>query len=529
MDLSKLSPEEKELLARAYDGEALDLSSVSPERKALLADAWDAYGGGAVEPSVPEDSAEPKMSASEAALIGAEDAATFGARGFVGGVGQAIGKGAGTFAGLSDLDLMERLGASVDAAKQGFSEGRAQSKAEKDKAFEDQLGASIGGEVVGSVLTAPVAAGRGLLGALKLGALGGAGTALSEADSLKEAAAMTAGGAATGGAVYGAGKALGAAAKGLKNFSGKQAFRALGPGARDARKALGTGKVIQMGNELVDEGVIGLIPRDYETIASRVSDKTSKAGAALGESIDVLDSLIKDKGLYKNGVRPEQVVTSALEKVRVPQQVPGAQKTNKLFASLGKEFTNANKAPMGLKEAEELKRVIGDQVNWNRLPGADIPPKEQFFRSLYTSLKDAGEETATKAAGLADDATSSAFKGAKKKFGLLKTAEGIVTDKTARDLANRLISPSDYLTGGLGAIAGAGSGNDLESRIKNAAIGGSLGLVNRYARTRGPQIAAKGSDILSKLAARGAANAGRAVVPAINAYSAMRGKGDQNE
>lgn len=51
MDLSKLTPEEKELLARAYDGEALDLSSVPADRKVLLADAWDAFGGEAASPA----------------------------------------------------------------------------------------------------------------------------------------------------------------------------------------------------------------------------------------------------------------------------------------------------------------------------------------------------------------------------------------------------------------------------------------------------------------------------------------------
>lgn len=43
MDLSKLTAEERELLARAFDGEDVDMSLVPAERKEILASAWDAY------------------------------------------------------------------------------------------------------------------------------------------------------------------------------------------------------------------------------------------------------------------------------------------------------------------------------------------------------------------------------------------------------------------------------------------------------------------------------------------------------
>lgn len=61
IDLSKLTPEEKALLADAYDGKTLDLSGIAPDRKELLAQAWDDYAG-EQEPEKTLDEQHPDLS-----------------------------------------------------------------------------------------------------------------------------------------------------------------------------------------------------------------------------------------------------------------------------------------------------------------------------------------------------------------------------------------------------------------------------------------------------------------------------------
>lgn len=463
-----------------------------------------------------------KTSAGKAALIGAEDAATFGTRGFLAGVGGGIGEAAGVLAGTagSGIPFGERLSAAGDAFKTGFSGEREAAKQEKAKAYEDQPLAATGGSLGGALITAPfLGAGKGLAALVKAGvaqgAASGAGTALSEADSLKEAGGMTIGGAAIGGAFGAAGHGLAKAAKGVKNTAARLAYRALGPNARDASKSLAKGEVEKIGTQLLKDKVIGWIPKSYKNIGNAVEARAQVVGEALGKTKDEIEALAQREGLIASrgdlpGVNPLKVAMKAYESVRVDPRLPGADLKNARFAKWTREFFAKNADLSSFKDAEALKTALNDTIKWDRLPGTDIPIAEEFARALSKTLRSEAEETAEKIAGFGGKELVGKFKGQKQAYGALKTAEEIVNKKEARTLANQLATPA---YSGLGATIGLLSSDDPETRFKNAAIGAGVGAGSKFLRTGGVQLAAKGMNSLSnllKLAPKAAAPAARA-------------------
>jgi hypothetical protein len=271
---------------------------------------------------------------------------------------------------------------------------------------------------------------------------------------------------------------------------------------RDATKALAKGEVEQVGREILDQGIIGIIPRGNSKLLERLELKSDLVGKALGKTKDTLDDLAKKEGLTELGVKPLEVARKTFERLRVDERLPNAAKKNKRFAMLTKEFFVKNPDVMNIKSSEELKRLVDETINWKRLKDADIPIVEQFYRALRTALKEESENAALNIAGIANKELSAAFKNQKRSYGLLEKAKEISTSQEARELANRLISPSDYITGVGGLVAGAASGHDLESKIKNASLGALLGLANKGARTYGPQVQANTKNALSSILER---------------------------
>jgi len=302
----------------------------------------------------------------------------------------------------------------------------------------------------------------------------------------------------------------GAIAKYLPSLASKlmgsakaSAFKALGPYSRDVIKANEKDAIGKIGQTLLDEGVISAKPKSYEELAKVLGSKKELAGQDIGEFIKGLEARSLSQAAETGAAMPglnRQAMAEALSKdLVVPSKEAIFTNKNEKFKDLIQQFASTD-APIGLSEAQALKKTLGSQINWDRLPGADIPDEEKFLRSLYNKVSTGIEDTAETMAGA--EGAKDAYKAMKQKYGNLSTAEQIASRKESKDFANRFISPSDYAAGGIGAIIGSSQGNDLESKIKGAAVGAGLGAVNKFGRTKGPQVSAFAKQGLSKLISR---------------------------
>jgi len=422
----------------------------------------------------------------------------------------------------------------VGAAKsvfgpQTYTEARDQYSKELAELSQENPKAALAGTLAGA-LGGTVATG-GVLGALGLGAraAAGAGRAAKGVQALKGAAQAGAGygaiqnpgdtegeieplqlldrarGAAVGAGLGAGGQVVGAGlqkgAQGLSRLSDRAAFKSLGPYAREAMKAHGKGDIEKIGAMAKKQGVVGGSPKSYGKMEKLAKSQIDKKGKELGSLYDELaeaeQKLLKapvvagqkasagiDTNLIANELKDELLPTL--------QGVPGASKVAEKWVNMADEIAGQR---LSFKDAQNLKKRIGDRINWDRLPGADIPDEEQFLRALYRKISQSTEDSAEAIAKLTGgESKLNQLVNLRDEYSKLKTIGNIVGKRESKEFANRLISPSDYGMGALGAGIGYAQGGNMEAM----ALGGIMGLANRGARRYGNQLTSSFANQMSR-------------------------------
>ena len=158
----------------------------------------------------------PTHTQGEAARVKFEEGATAGARPLLAGIGDALGTGYGTFAGLEGMGLKERLQHALSEGGKAFSETKKATVKDQNIVSEEFPKTSLAANVAGNLLTLPLTPVKGVLGAAKLGAATGALSAASESENLSDAAQKVAYGATVGALSGRLSEGLGGLIKGVK-------------------------------------------------------------------------------------------------------------------------------------------------------------------------------------------------------------------------------------------------------------------------------------------------------------------------
>jgi hypothetical protein len=483
----------------------------------------DAYLAQSAQDAQPESEVIFKEGAGQAALEGAGNALTFGYLPHL----QAMTEKPLTklFDMVHGTDVADELPTYVERRDENIKRQRQQAN--------DNPTATTLGTVAGSLVAAvPMAAAAPIRGASMLGrmaqasAIGGAQGALynpgdvegeeavglqmdERLDNAKRSALM---GAAFQGGADVLAKGFNAAAQmpgRLKKLAEEKSFKATGAMLRDYRRANGEEGVRRIGRWMLDKGLIQP-GASYDDIAKAADTLEASSGQQLG---DLIEQLGLDESLTRvKAIERTQIADELERDLLGGSNLPGVNEQKSIFRELIDEFRAGGNGKIGVAEAEGLKRETGGLINWDRLPGADVPVKEQFYRSLYGKLKGAAEQQA-------DNLGGDAFRGLKQDYGTAVDVSKIAADRTLREGANRLLSPSDYGVGGMGAIAGFASGEGFVDRLKKMGAGASLGLANKYARTHGNPIIAKSADRLSDFLARNPNLTGKFAKPLVDALA----------
>lgn len=401
----------------------------------------------------------------------------------------------------------------------------------------------IGGEVGGSVATSFIPGlgiAKGATTAAKIGktaALGGlAAAGLSEADPTKSPdelgsfAKDVAGGAALGGALQGAGIALGKAAstatpQSLKEYANKRALSAAGFMTKDTKR-LSPDQQQKIGRALLDNKVVTALS-SLDDVAERAGAAKQQAGRSIGEALGKVDDLVATakKGIDEGTVLPgvsaaekeaakkylDQNFQFSRQKIadRIEQEIIKPNANNPLVSAemekLGKlsESFRAGSDALTLKGANQIKATQGKLTKF----GSDSVPnafKEEVYSILKTELEDIVGKTGNLESGIqrfagsgkqigpgaqniaSDNAKALAeYQAAKSNYGALKTAEQTAQARAGNMNANRTISLTDYIAG----AAGLGTGGPA------AAV--ALGSLNKIARKYGASVQAVSADKLA--------------------------------
>lgn len=457
-----------------------------------------------------------------------------------GGVRSALGMGP---EGV-DAELAAK-GFKIQQPEGGYvSERDANIKRQSDLRNESPLASGAGtvaGILGGGALTStllPAAAGATALGrvgqAAKAGATLGAvqnpgdtegEVALQVGDRLKNAVI----GGVAGGAVQGTLEAASPMARYLRSKAEQSAFKAMGPDFRAVRQNMEKDRVGEIGGALLDEGVISGRPKTNAGLSARAEAGKRAAGEKLDDTISALAAAEPSTPSAINAVDRSRIADELeAELINANSEIPGIAAKNQKVKALIDEFRKGGVGPMPLDRTEALKRSVGKEVKWDRLPGADIPLEEQVQRALYGKLREGAEKRAMAIGEEIGGGAADQFVKAKKNFGALEEASKIIDKRSARDAANRFLSPSDYFTGGLGAVVGASRGESMEDRLKGAALGASLGLAHKGLRTLGPQVNAVAMNNASKAVAALPGLAGASPATLAQAVAAVNGQSNKS-
>lgn len=303
-------------------------------------------------------------------------------------------------------------------------------------------------------------------------------------EGAKKAGEYTAMAVSLGSALKDAGKAAKMAPK-AESAANRSAVQSLKPSGKVGKKLLTNDRrVQQIGKTLRDEKIV-TAGASYDDILKRTTDKIDNYGEEIGHFSKSADSAIaRDSSI--RGISVDDVAKRAESSI-IPDLIQNGK------ADVAKQISDwisgnlkaaaGEAGEIGFKQMQNIKTTLAKtKAKFN---AANDTNSSEAFQDLWNVLNEAHEsgiQSALQRAGSADDIKS--FLKAKDTYRDLKDAEKYIKETVGRTEQNRFISPTDYLAGGSGLVAGAAAAG-----IPGAAVAIPAAVANRVIRTRGNQLA----------------------------------------
>ena len=390
----------------------------------------------------------------------------------------------------------------------------------RNQNLQEEFPVSYGaGQIGGVVASAPgygkllgkaIPAGTGLLGKTASAAAGGGaqgllqnpGDTLGQAGDLQIDERM---GNAKMGLMLGGGAQLGASAikksadviangpNALRKLSQGKAFKSSGAMLKDFRKAMGRGRVEQLGQEMIDSGMVqpGMT---FDDVARSSVELKQKVGSEIGGIYDK----VKNSAIIK--VNPNDIGKLLTEAVSDPKTMPkiGAEA---YAESMQKVINQVVESGDQLSDPRHLNDLIGeldDMINYSKRAN-DLPAVQQGYSRMRQALRGAVNKIVDSVGtATGDKAMESQLRALNQKYGNYSEISSIARDRVARESANQFFSLTDKLAGVGGAVgAGAASSlaqGDIEGTAKGLLVGGAAGLLNKGMRQYGNPILTTGMN-----------------------------------
>lgn len=435
----------------------------------------------------------------EAAKIGIQKGGTLGLAPTISGIGEGAGQALGLLTSSSDIPLKDRLSGAYEAGIEGFKKGRGERIALQKKAEQEAPGAYAAGNISGGLLSVPfVAAGKGIQGAAKVGAALGGVEAIGESESIEDAAGKVAGGGLIGGGIGAIGKGVSAAAQKLvpklDELANRLGFSSLRGYKKDIKKAFLKDEIEQIGKELYDQKIVNNIPKGVEALADKTEKRIKEIGPKYG-------ALLKDIS-EKSGpvIDTTEAAINVMNKVDdhvagMPELLSQENARKSIYKNL-ENFAKDGKK-LTIEAAQKVKQSLKKASNFETTYLNGVPEDVKVARSLYHEMNGMIDDAAEKYASQAGTAKD-VVQGLRKQLYNLHVANNMATGRSLGEVANRFLSPTDYISGA-GALA-----SDL---AEGAADKGLLGLgaalankaVREYGSSAGGIAAKKTAGLLSKV------------------------------
>lgn len=288
----------------------------------------------------------------------------------------------------------------------------------------------------------------------------------------------------------------------IKTFSQAKALKASGAMLKDFRKAYGKGKVNELGQAMIDNGVVG-VGDDVADIAKKAASAKDQSGKTIGAIYDKADQITS---LNKNDIGDFVTDYNTKAAERLKGTIGGDRVAEKIEEVLSVIQENPNPT---FGELRRLRASIDDEINFSKRSG-DLPQYEKELLHIRNNLQD----MVLGKIGKTNPKLKADLLKENRNFSNLTEIESIARDKMAREESNAAFGLRERIQGGLGGVIGASVGG-VPGAIAGAAIGSISTKVarqygtpfvaitaNKAARMleNNPQALGKFSDALTKAA-----------------------------
>lgn len=393
---------------------------------------------------------------------------------------------------------------------QSYVQRRDENTKRLEDEFKEYPKTALAGMLAGSVASG-AALGAGMPAATaKLGKLGQAalaGGVLGAAQNPGDTEGQMSGpqladrakGAGVGAAVGGvAEKVLGglqSAPTKLSEYAQEKAFKSSGAMLKDFRQAFSRDNMNELGQFMIDNKLVKP-GASFDSVAEGSNQIKQEAGKKIGAIYDRLgDAASKnpDGVLDSFAIADPKAVKADLTSAAYDPKVMPKLNAQHYRDTMDKMIDQI--ATGDTHDVRYLNDVIGeidDKINWSkRVP--EMADFQQGLVKVRQALRQKVNDIADRVGG--NDANlSDELKQLNKTYGNATTINRIAEDRTGREAANRLLSPSDYGTGAIGALIGSQFGETPEERLKHAVMGAGLGLANKAARIYGNPLLTTGAS-----------------------------------
>lgn len=384
----------------------------------------------------------------------------------IGTVGGSLATGIAA-SGLTPINAATRMGRVVQAAKGGALIGGLSNPGDKEGEVDV---AQPGDRIIGTI-------GGGLVGGLGQGAIEGASTVAKGITNLPQS---------------------------MQAKAEERTFKASGAMLKDYRKAVKNGgpeRIHEIGRFMMDNGLAkpGMSVSDTAEASGALK---SKIGEALGDAYDRAASSLKGATVPGANLEPQKLADEFLNEYKAAQKgVPGGGSRIRSVQTVLDDLAQLP-GDGGFKAVNNFRESLDKLVfAHDRTPGT-LPETKQGLADLRSWL----DQRVDGAISAVDRATggqvSQELPGLNREYGLAKEVAKISEDQTLRQNAKNFFSPTDYASAATGAIGGAATGDNLHDKVRNAAIGATLGVVHKVGKTYGTPLVSSALDKTGKALAR---------------------------
>jgi hypothetical protein len=326
------------------------------------------------------------------------------------------------------------------------------------------------------------------------------------------------------GGIVGAGVQL--AAEGIPYVGGKiaripgnlikkaeeRAFKSAGAMLKDYRKAGNPERVEEIGRFMLDNK----LTRPGMTVADVAEESTTlrnTIGQKIGDAYERAKSALSGVDLPEANLDPKKLADEFMSDFAVSQKgMPGASARIRSVQSVVDDLKELP-GDGGFSAVNEFRQNLDDLLYaHDKTPGTLPETKQgmQEFRKWIDTRVDKAIDAIDRATG---GQVSKELPQLNRQYGVASEVAKISKDQAFRQNANRFFSPSDWASAGTGAVIGASTGDDIESKVKGAIAGATLGAVNKARRKYGTPLVSQALDVTGIALSKPTARMAKATAP----------------